>query len=169
MTCAEFRDLWTDNCGADAGQAALRAHAATCAACASWTARSDALDEIFQDALLVAPPPAVTARIREMAWATPTVAPAPVRWWSYIPELLVVAFLALGLLGLSGETSASLGSLVVERIGDLLLAVSILWDPSLVSYLARLWGTVLEASAALVLLALLVARALPFRSGNSME
>ncbi|HEX5416105.1 MAG TPA: hypothetical protein VFZ25_10595 [Chloroflexota bacterium] len=167
MTCAEFRDLWTENREARAGQTALRAHTASCAACASWTARSDALDAIFQDALLVAPPPAVAARIREIAWASPVVAPA--RWWSYLPELLVVAFLALGLLGLSGETSASLGSLVVERVGDLLLAVSILWDPPLVSYLARLWGTVLEASAALVLLALLIARALPFRSGNSME
>ena len=166
MTCAEFRDLWTEKREAD-DRAGLNAHAVTCAACASWTAQADALDLVFQDALLVVPPPDLTARLREIARATPVVAPIP--WWNYLPELLVVAFLALGLLGLSGDTSAALGSLVVERAGDLLLAISVFFNPPLVGYLASLWGTLLEACAALLLLALLVSRALSYPSERSTD
>jgi len=167
MTCAEFRDLWTDNHDAEATQVALSAHTANCAACASWTAQTDALDLVFQEALLVAPPPALTVRLREIALTTPVVAPS--RWWNYLPEFLVVAFLALGLLGLSGDTSAALGSLVAERVGGVLLAVSVLFDPPLVGYLASLWGTLLEASAALLLLALLISRALSYPSERSTD
>lgn len=168
MNCAEFRDLWMDNGDAEeASVAALRAHTATCADCASWTARTDALDLIFQDALLVAPPPDLTARLREMALATPVVAPSP--WWNYFPEFLVVAFLALGLLGLSGDTSAALGSLAVQRVGDAFLAVSVFFNPPLVGYLASLWGTLLEASAALLMFALLISRALGSPSERSTD
>jgi|GEM_PF-5664244 len=167
MTCAEFRALWIEYRAGEPREA-LDAHVDTCPTCPSWAEREDALDSIFETALVVDPPPALAARLRQISGLAPAVAPAPSPW-SYLPEVLVVAFIALGLLGLSGDTATAVGNLVLNGLGNLLLSLAVLLDSPLTGYLQNLWTTALGASAALLLFALLVTRALSYPLGRSTD
>lgn len=162
MTCDEFRSVWLDRSSTEE-DAGWSAHGHDCPACAAWSARAALLDETLETVLIVAPPPELSARLRQLS-AEPAAA-APIRdsetsMKKSASGLLLLVLMALGAIGLGSVTSTALAALAAEPANDLLLAAPMLLDGPLITYAQGLWTTALEACAALVLLGLLVNQAL---------
>lgn len=162
MTCDEFRSLWLDRSPDDDGSG-LAAHERGCSSCAAWSARAARVDDVLGAALIVAPPPELSARLRQLPASLPRVAPVSVGAPSVgksASGFLLLVLIALGTIGLASVTSAALMGLALEPASDLLLAAPLFLDSPFIHDAQSLWMTALEACAALVLLGLLVNQAL---------
>jgi hypothetical protein len=164
MTCEEYRERWLDrqpraDDRAGDRDAATHRHAATCLACQTWQQREEALDEIFQPAFLVAPPPELSARLAQLPNARLAPTPVPARSWASVglaASLFEVAFLVLiglGITGLAGNLALLPGS-ILELVGNVLQAVPLVLNSPLLAYAQSAAITLTEVLATLLIVAL---------------
>lgn len=160
MTCADFRRLWLDREPAvdDATDPVLGGHSAGCEDCRSWVESQRVLDGAFQVALVVAPPPELSARLAQIpALATlPNGAPSALPSWELLVE--VALLLVVGLIAMSFGEATSLFGPALARIGGVVQAIQLLLSSPLLGYLQGLVVTMTEALATLLLVGLAILR-----------
>ncbi|HVC32172.1 MAG TPA: hypothetical protein VNL16_01545 [Chloroflexota bacterium] len=168
MTCDEFRRRWIEgdvpalprlsDQGGEVGDGLTR-HRAGCAACAAWERGQWALDEALAAALVVAPPPALAARLAQIP--TMVARTDAVEEGARPFELVVLVVAALGAIGLCGAIGAAALSLLWPVAADVLQAAPLVLGSPLIGYYQSVASTLIEALATLLLIALVVLQVQP--------
>ena len=76
MICEEFRDRWEDR---DCQTIDALEHRSGCAGCAAWIQRQSAFESMLRVAMVVAPPPDLIVRLRQIPAAVYATVPAASR------------------------------------------------------------------------------------------
>jgi hypothetical protein len=134
-------------------------HSASCSACAAWEQSQRALDEVLANALLLAPPPELVARLARIpALAGQSNAVNPIQ---RLLELAFLVVVALGTIGVSGAVGTLVGGMIWPVLTDVLQALPVLLASPLISYAESVASTMLEALATLTLIALILLQLRP--------
>lgn len=160
MNCDDFRARWLDreSTETDYGfvDGDLGQHRASCSSCATWLARSIALDDLFSAALVVKPPPDLAARLALLPstvgvrQAAPIPAASPVLGMAL--EFAALLLIGIGMFVLAGNNFAFSWDGALAQIGTILQAASFIASAPVVPYVQNLAVTALEALATILLL-----------------
>ncbi len=169
MTCDDFRERWLAREPSEIARGGVGGHAESCEPCRIWERRQRALDDGLGAAIVTAPPPELVARLTEIprmalaarAMAAP-VAPSPEPWaWGAWLETTLLTLVGLALLTLTGFDFTTTADVVLARFGDVLQALPLIFNTALLSYLASVAFTIVEALATLILVALALLQVSP--------
>lgn len=165
MSCDEYRRWWVDLDPAAEGNpgSSLANHPAECAACRAWLEAEDALDRVLEAALVIAPPPDLSARLARLPAQIDPASGAPVVGgaWEYVVEALILVAVGVSAIGFGSAVYGPLLSLVLDRGSDLLQTIPLILSAPLLGYVENLSVTMTEAMASLLLLAMAIYRLSP--------
>ena len=169
MTCDEVREYWferdlADSAGVSQASDDAQNHRSSCPACALWLERQNTFDGMVTEAMLVAPPPDLVARLALIpatmarlnpVEADPGAATEPT-FTSLAIEAVFLASVGLAAIAFGGIDPLANAELAVAWLGNLLQVIPLLLTSPLIPYLQELAFTTVSALATLVLLGLSV-------------